>query len=300
VKFFDAVGFYQYGRSLGAEGVQTNLRSTDVAVARKIRELVERDGGYYEADIRLPKTDGDVESFETDVRLAREAGATVARTFCMGTRRYEVFKTLEEFKRFHAEAGRSLELAEPVMGRHRVKLAIENHKDHTTEELIAMLRKMSSEWVGALVDTGNNIALCEEPHAVVEALAPYAMSVHFKDMAVQPDPDGFLLSEVPLGTGMLDLPRIVACLTHAHPAIVFNLEMATRDPLKIPCRTDLYWATFPERRASHFANVLERVKANPPKQPPPHVTGLPVGQLLAEEESNNRHGLAWMQNHFRT
>jgi len=38
------------------------------------------------------------------------------------------------------------------------------------------------------------------------------MSVHFKDMAVQPADDGFRLSEVPLGTGALDLPRI-PCLT---------------------------------------------------------------------------------------
>jgi sugar phosphate isomerase/epimerase len=300
VKFSDAFSFYEYARSLGAEGVQTSLRSTDVNVARKIRALVEKDGGYYEADVRLPKTDGDVDAFETDVRLAREAGANVARTFFMATRRYEVFKTLDDFRRFHEQAQRSLELAEPVMRKHRLKLAIENHKDHTTEELVALLRKMSSEWIGALMDTGNNIALLEEAHAVVEALAPYAMSVHFKDMAVQHDADGFLLSEVPLGTGMLDLPRIIATLSQAHPAIVFNLEMATRDPLKVPCLDDRYWATFPERRASHLAAALERVRANPPKQPPPHMTGKPVAQQLAEEETNNRHGLAWMQKHFRS
>jgi 3-oxoisoapionate decarboxylase len=299
VKFSDAVSFYEYVRGLGAEGVQTGLRSTEAAVARRIRELVEKDGGYYEADIRLPKSEADFAGFETDVRLAREAGATVARSMVMSGRRYEVFKSLDEFKRFHAAAGRSLELAEPVMRRHRVRLAVENHKDHTTEELVTLLRRISSEWVGALVDTGNNIALLEEPYAVVEALAPYAQSVHFKDMAVQPHAEGFLLSEVPLGTGMLDLPRIIATLRKANPAIVFNLEMATRDPLKVPCLTDVYWATFPERRASHLAPALECVKANPPKQPLPQVTGKPVAQVLAEEEANNRHDLTWMQKHCR-
>lgn len=299
VKFSDAISFYKYGRTLGAEGVQTSLRSTDVTVAQKLRALAETVGGYYEADIRLPKIEGDLEAFETDVRLAREAGATVARTYFMGTRRYEVFKTLDEFHRFHEGAARSLVLAEPVLRGHRLKLAIENHKDHTTAELIALLRKMSSEWIGALVDTGNNIALLEEPHAVIEALAPFAMSVHLKDMAVQPDADGFLLSEVPLGTGMLDLPRIITTLSKAHPAIVFNLEMATRDPLKIPCLTDGYWATFPERRTTHLAAAMERVKANPPKQPPPQMTGKTVARQLAGEETNNRHDLAWMQKHFR-
>jgi sugar phosphate isomerase/epimerase len=300
VKFSDAVSFYQYGRSLGAEGVQTSLGSTDPTVAQKIRAMVEKDGGYYEAELRLPKNEGDLDAFETDVRLAREAGATVARAYFMGTRRYEVVKSLDEFQRFHAEAQRSLVLAEPVLRKHRLKLAIENHKDCTSEELISLLRKVSSEWIGALVDTGNNIALCEEPHAVVEALAPFSMSVHLKDMAVQPDAEGFLLSEVPLGTGMLDLPRIIASLCKAHPAIVFNLEMATRDPLKIPCLTDGFWTTFPGRRASHLAAAMERVTANPPKQPVPHITGKPVAEQLAEEEANNRHDLAWMQKHFRS
>ena len=36
---------------------------------------------------------------------------------------------------------------------------------------------------------------------VVEALAPRAFTTHFKDMALEEYEQGFLLSEVPLGTG---------------------------------------------------------------------------------------------------
>jgi 3-oxoisoapionate decarboxylase len=299
VKFKDAISFYRYARELGSEGVQTGLRSRDAAVAAQIRALVERDRGYYEVELRLPKAPGDVAAFETEVRLTREAGARVARAVFTGGRRYEIFKTLDEFQSFHAGAARSLELAEPILRQHRLKLAIENHKDLTAAELTAIMRRLGSEWVGVLVDTGNNIALLEEPHAVIEALAPFALSVHLKDMAVQPHAEGFLLSEVPLGTGMLDLPRVITTLHRANPDIVFNLEMATRDPLKVPCLTNGYWATFPERKATHLDAALARVKANPLKQPPPLVTGKTVAQILAEEEANNRHDLAWMQKNLR-
>lgn len=301
VKFTDAAGFYRYGRELGAEGVQTGLRSQDPAVAKQMRALIGKSGGYYEAELRLPKNDRELAAFDTDVRLAREAGAAVARAVLMGGRRYETYQTLDEFRRFHAEAGRSLALAEPVVRKHRLQLAIENHKDLTIEEHVALLRQIGSEWVGSLVDTGNSMALLEEPHAVVEALAPLAMSVHLKDMAVQPDANGFLLSEVPLGTGLLDLPRIITTLLRANPRLVFNLEMATRDPLKVPCRQDGYWATFaPGRKATHLAAALARVQANPLKQPPPTVGGKSIGQVLAEEETNNRQGLAWMKKNVRT
>jgi hypothetical protein len=40
------------------------------------------------------------------------------------------------------------------------------------------------------------------------------------------------------------------------------------------------------------------VKAHPPKQPPPSVSGKDPDRILAEEEANNRHGLAWMHSHL--
>ena len=298
VKFTDAITFYRYARDLGAEGVQTPLRSKDAAVAKRIRALVEQDGGYYEGELRLPKNENDLADFDADVRLHREAGASVARAVCTGGRRYEIFKSMDEFRAFHAQAERSLALAEPVMRRHQLRLAIENHKDHTADELAALMRKISSEWIGVLVDTGNNIALLDEPHAAVEALAPFTMSVHLKDMSVQPDVGGFRLSEVPLGTGVLDLPRMIKALAKANPALVFNLEMATRDPLRVPCLTGGYFATFPERKAARLDVMMEWVKANPPTQPPPSVIGKTTDAVLAEEETNNRQCLGWMQKHL--
>lgn len=297
-KFSDARSFYDYARSLGAEGVQTGLRKATAEEARLLRQHVEATGGVYEADVKLPREASEVAAFEAEVRLAREAGATVARAVLMSGRRYEVFKSLAAFQEFCARGQRSLELAEPALRRHRLKLALENHKDQTVPELTGLLRRLSSEWIGALVDTGNNIALLEEPHAVVEGLAPFAMSVHLKDMAVQPAGDGFLLSEVPCGTGFLDLPRIVATLRRANPGICFNLEMATRDPLRVPCLAPDYWPTFPDRPAADLAAALALVKAHPPMQPPPRIQGKPLAAQLAEEEANNRDSLAWMKAHL--
>jgi len=293
----NAADFYHYASELGAEGVQSPLRGCE---PKTIRNLVEQTGGYYEGELRLPKTESDLAAFEAEVRQTREAGASVARAVFTNGRRYEAFPTLEAFRAFHEQAQQTLALIEPTLKKHRLKLAIENHKDHTTEELVGMMKVISSEWIGVLVDTGNNLALLEEPHAAVEALAPFALSVHLKDMAVQASDDGFLLSEVPLGSGFLDLTRMIAALRKANPGIVINLEMATRDPLRIPCLTDGYFATFPKRKATHLDAAMKLMKANPPKQPPPTVSGKATAQVLAEEETNNRQGLAWMRKHSRS
>ena len=294
-RFKDAPGFFDYARSLGAEGVQVALRSLEQAHA--MRAKVEATSGWYEGDIRLPKNESDLAAFDDQVRWVHEAGGTVARSVLTGQRRYEGFHSMEEFRAFRAHGEQSLWLAEPVLKKHRVRLALENHKDQVIPEMLEMLHHISSEWVGVCVDTGNNIALLEEPHAVVEALAPFAASVHFKDMAVQPFADGFLLSEVPPGTGFLDLPRIVATLRKANSAIGFNLEMATRDPLKVPCLAPGYWATFPDRPAIDLARAMGLAKQYAVSHQVPQVAGKAVEVVLAEEEANNRTSLQWMREH---
>jgi len=229
-KFHDALGFYDYARGLGAEGVQNPLRTTDPAIARKLRAKVEEDGGYYEGDVKLPKTESDLAAFEADVRLAREAGATIARSVFMGTRRYEVFKTMDEFRAFHAQAEKSLSLAEPIISKHRLKLALENHKDHTADELAGMMRRVSSEWIGVLVDVGNNVALLEKPEETVETLAPFALSVHLKDMAITPERQQ-LMAEV--GEGNLNWPGILeACHEAGVKWYIVEQDICQRDPFE--------------------------------------------------------------------
>lgn len=294
VRFHDTLEFLRYGRELGFEGVQCGFRPAEVGQVREIRGMVE-EGAVFEAELRLPQVESDLASFEQAVTMACEAGARVARAVCMGGRRYEVFRSRGEFEAFTSRSKRSLEIAEPILARHRLRLAVENHKDHTAAELAALMKAISSEWIGVLVDTGNNLALLERPDETIAALAPYAASVHLKDMAMFMIEAGFRLSEVPLGTGVLDLKAIVSRLAAANPNLVFNLEMATRDPLVVPCRHGDYFATFPDRGESHLYRMLDWLAAHPSRVEVPEVSGKPIATVLAEEEQNNRVCLDWMK-----
>jgi len=155
-----------------------------------------------------------------------------------------------------------LALAEPVAARHRVRLAVENHKDQRVPERIELLRRLGSPWIRACVDVGNSFALLEDPLAVVEAYAPWAVSVHLKDQAVQECQDGFLFGDAPLGKGFLDLKRMVQILRQAKPDVRFSLEVITRDPLPVPCLTEKYWTTLPDVPGSDLARTLRVVRVH--------------------------------------
>src|SRR5207245_5980008 len=123
----------------------------------------------------------------------------------------------EAFRQFAEKSWQSLTLAEPILKKHRVRLAIENHKDRLVPEMLELLKRISSEYVGVCVDVGNNIALLEEPMAVVEALAPFAFSTHLKDMAVQEYDEGCLRSEVRLGKGLHDSKTAAGAWPESNP-----------------------------------------------------------------------------------
>ena len=292
-RFKDPLGFLEYCHQLGAGGVQTSIGSRDADYTSRLRSRAESWEMYLEGELSLPREQSDVTRFDAEVRTAKEAGAEVVRTAMLGGRRYETFDSAEAFRQFADRSWKSLTLAEPVVRKHQVKLAIENHKDRRRTELLDMLKRISSEWVGVCVDTGNNIALLEDPLETVEALAPFAFSTHLKDMAVSEYEDGFLLSEVPLGEGFLDLKRIVERLRKANPRIQFNLEMITRDPLKVPCLTRKYWATMQDTPARDLASALAMVHQHPAKNPLPRTSGLAAEQQLELEDKNVRASLAY-------
>ena len=71
---------------------------------------------------------------------------------------------------------------------------------------------------------------------------------------------------------------MVAKLRQKDPDMGFNLEMISREPLKIPILTDKYWVTFDDRYspmpARDLAKTFALVKHTPPKKPIRGTAGL--------------------------
>ena len=282
---FDPLTFLKHCKWLGAGGMQAKLSGLDAGGIRSVREYAEEQSMFIDAIVSPPKDKADVGRFETEIRKAADAGVQAVRTVIMPGRRYEQFQTLAEFKQFEARGRRMVELAAPIVEKHRVPLAIENHKDQRDDERVALFEYIDSEFVGACVDTGNSLALLEDPIETVERLAPWAKTVHLKDQAVQAYSDGFLLGDIPLGQGCFDLKRMVEILKKAKPGIRFALELLTRDALKVPCLTENFWATMPQVPGADLARTL-RIVRDRRADALQEVSSLPQERQVALEDTN--------------
>jgi sugar phosphate isomerase/epimerase len=283
--------YLNYCLERGAGGAQSPLTNFDPAYLRQIRARLEQTGAYLEITTSLPQADP--APFEAVVKAARECGARCLRSVCLSGRRYETFNSLEEWRKFEADSKIRLERAVRILDREKFPLGLENHKDWTMEQMPALLQSFSSEYLGACIDWGNNISLLDDPREVIEALAPFCISNHIKDMAVEEFEGGFLLAEVPLGDGFLDLKELLATVRRARPKARYSLDMLTRDPLVVPCLQPKYWVTFPALNGRFLAHTLDLVRKHKPRRPLAYPTKMAPEERLAFEQANVRRSLEY-------
>lgn len=288
---FEPLTFLEACHTLGAGGIQANLGIRDDEYAERLRSLADQFGMYIEGITNPPRDESDVARFERHIQTAARVGATAVRTVIIPGRRYEYFESLERFRELEARGRRSLELAVPIVEKHEVALAVENHKDQRIEQRVALLKHIDSDYVGACIDTGNSLALLEDPVVVARALAPWAKSVHLKDQAVREYEGGFLLGDVPLGQGSLDLRAIVDSIRSRCPDVRFSLELITRDALQVPCLERSYWRAFPHVPARDLARTLAFVRSHTRKVQ--NVSSLSTEDQLALEAANIRSSLEY-------
>ncbi|MBC7925915.1 MAG: TIM barrel protein [Bryobacteraceae bacterium] len=286
----ETLEFLERGIRLGAPGIQSGLTSLEPDYLDRLERRLKETGLFLEVMVGLPGVD--MSKFIATVEASKKLGAVAMRAGCLSGRRYETFSSLDEWKKFVSESKAAVARAVTIADKYKMPLALENHKDWTVDEFVAILRSYSSEYFGVCLDTGNNISLLDDPYEVVERLAPWALSTHIKDMGVAPAKDGFLLSEVVLGTGMLDMKRIIDTIQKARPKTKLTLEMITRDPLRVPAMTEKYWATFPDRNGKYLASTFRLVRDN--AKTLPVFSHLSKTEQLAAEEENVRRCLASM------
>lgn len=279
-------------RAGGAQVDLSQLESHEPPYLARVRARAERAGLWLELSVPSSHLESD-EGCEAMARIALALGVDRVRVALIYGRRYESFGTPDDWHAFVRRWRARLAEIRPILERQAIRVGIENHKDFSGPELADLLTALDSPSLGACIDFGNNIALLEDPLATIRTLAPFAVTTHLKDMAVRRYADGFELSEVPLGTGLVPLAQAVQVVRDARPDARLCLEMITRDPLKVPYLTERYWVAMdrpaPAALAGFERDVLDRARAGPL----PRISPLPPADQLAAEDENLRESVKY-------
>jgi sugar phosphate isomerase/epimerase len=137
-----------------------------------------------------------------------------------------------------------------------IRLAIETHADLTTDELLDSLDRLDPEVTGITLDTGNLIMRLDDPLEATQRLAPRVLATHIKDAVLAFTPRGVCWQARPIGSGVLPLPDILACVIRANPAIALSIELHPRT-YDLPIFDRKWLAFFPGLRPESLAAVVQ-------------------------------------------
>jgi len=224
------------------------------------------------------------------VRTAHVLGSPVVRTFVGRPRA----SSAQAMAAVVSEAAAAISQVTPVCDRYRTSLAIENHRDLTSEELVSLLELVDSEWVGICFDTGNSLALLEDPLEAAEALEPLIKTVHLKDYQVVARATGFEMVGCALGEGVVDLRGILDLLGSRHPEVRLNLASAVEKEM-LPVLEEEYLEHFPETPALALGRTLRLVRDRGLREAVQLAAerGAPEDEILAEEDDLVLRSVGW-------
>ena len=133
--------------------------------------------------------------------------------------------------RFHSavmpcllETAKRLGKAAPMAQDLSICLALENHCDSFSEEILWVLERVDHPSVGACVDTVNAWHVGEDPMRAIENLAPVAFTNHFRDNRVDFRRDGFEVTGTAVGDGDIDMKKAYELIKNNAPTNRINIE----------------------------------------------------------------------------
>ncbi len=160
------------------------------------------------------------------------------------------------------ETLRRLQCVAPIARDRGVVLAIENHQDVTSHELLRLIEAVGDDALGVNLDTGSVLATCEDPVAFAQAVAPWVRNLHLKDYRLVRGPDGFRLVRCALGEGVVDFAEIVRVMARARPDVRASIELGAVVAREVHWLKFDYWRAYPPREVGELVPFLRLLSAH--------------------------------------
>lgn len=202
----------------------------------------------------------EVGQITTLMPLAKEFGSSIIRvksSSVLGCNRKKLGRPWTE----HVEHCIAVlrELA-PKLREHGLKIAIENHQDIDSNDLLQIIESVGADVVGINFDIGNAFATCEDPAVVARKWESHILNVHLKEYKILYSEDGFRLVRCPFGEGAVDFTTVLPLIAEYAPNAKLVVELGALEARNIAWRAPDFWKEIQPRAQSEqaaFTKLLE-------------------------------------------
>jgi sugar phosphate isomerase/epimerase len=167
-------------------------------------------------------------------------------------------RIIADWDRYLDEVIARLRAVRPLAERHGVCIAVENHQDATSEDLLRIVEAVGGDQIGVTFDATNAFIVAEDPLAVIERLSPHIRTIHLSDYTVYPSEQGWRLVRCSLGEGNMNLRRLFATIERFAPAAPCQIELVSHSARHVRLFADDWWAGYPPRDIRQILPVLRQ------------------------------------------
>jgi 3-oxoisoapionate decarboxylase len=303
-------GFLSIAREIGARCIEIHdawLRGMDDGELAKLSATLapgpegpalQREGPGLLRIVSTGLTQQSDETLEEAIRCARGIGARIIRVGLSPVLEGSRARWGGRWPEMVAHARETIIREAPRANDAGLIVAIEDHQDFGSEELVAMSEE-AGENVGIVLDTGNPFAVGEDPVAFARRAAHRVRHVHLKDYRAQFTGEGYRLIRCAIGDGCVPLAEMADVLVEQHTSLTASLEPGALEARHIRAFAPDWWHGYPPREASEFATAIGRLHhnrlADDEDYRTPWERGAPGSELIAYEKMQIRRSVENMR-----
>ena len=105
--------------------------------------------------------------------------------------------------------------ATDIAAKHGIRLAVENHLDYNSDEILWLIKQVGSEYFGINLDTANFLRVLDDPVEATRKLAKHVYAAHVKDIRPVKGVgarEWYYFSCVAAGEGLIEIDKITQVL----------------------------------------------------------------------------------------
>lgn len=149
----------------------------------------------------------------------------------------------------------------PNLREQGLKIAVENHQDLDSNDLLQIVESVGDNIVGVNYDIGNAFSVCEDPLKFAEKLGSAIINIHLKDYKIYRNENGFELARCPLGAGSVDFKKVLSLLAKTAPSAKMVIELGALEARNVAWLGASFWKEIKPRHQDElvtFFQLLER------------------------------------------
>jgi 3-oxoisoapionate decarboxylase len=242
----DAFQLARVAAEHGLQGIETPfagmLPDTSIRSVDRLRDTLADAGLGIVVDTGVL----DIENLETVLPLAARVGARVVRGMVSNILEGARYRMPGGWETYLVEMGQRIAAIVPLLEANDLVLALENHQDTTSDELIRFC-EVGGPHIGITLDVANPLAVAEDPLLFARKVGPWIRNVHLKDYHIFPTSSGYQLVRCALGQGVIQFPELFEILDTVAPDAPRHIELAALYARHIRLLENEWWDSFPSR-----------------------------------------------------